>query len=205
MSGRSISLWKTGDAQGAELLAQRDGGSLHDTPELIRGLRPSLDRRPAGHAQHVDRLHSAVLTLGSADGLSREDRPRGRFGIGRVRRAAPPAPPAIRSVDLDHLHVLRSEVPAQPGPVAAGSFDPDPLDRPEATQPGQESAIADRRRRELRRPEKAAGLAHRRGRMDLLVGIDPAEDRALTKCFARSHRCPRSQIARTGWVRRTGQ
>lgn len=65
------------------------------------------------------------------------------------------------------------------GAVGAGLLDPDPLELTEAAHPAQQRPVAGAGGREGVGADYRAGLVDERGHMQILVGVDAAEHRAL--------------------------
>src|SRR5277367_1512429 len=85
-------------------------------------------------------------------------------------------PPAlsIGAIDFDHSHTLALEMSGQPGSIRPSPFDPDQLDRAEATQPAQQLLVAVLSGGEALDAEESPSLVQSCSYMDVEVRIDPA-------------------------------
>jgi hypothetical protein len=76
-------------------------------------------------------------------------------------------------IDLD---ALANQEPGEPGAVAAGAFHPDRLELAVAAQPAQQGSVAGRRGWESGMAQEPAGAVEDGSVVEVLVGVDPADD-----------------------------
>ena len=84
----------------------------------------------------------ALWLLGTRGRGAGQHGPGRLLGVDRVGLAGEPPLLPVRPVDLDHLDLAVVEEPSQPGPVAAGAFDPDPPEQAEPVQPVPQRLVA---------------------------------------------------------------
>jgi len=86
---------------------------------------------------------------------------------------------AVGPVDLHHLDVRGGKVTGQAGTVGAGALHADPLELAEVAHPAHQPPVAGRRRRKPGRSQDSADVVDDRRYVDVLVGVDAADDSAL--------------------------
>jgi hypothetical protein len=100
--------------------------------------------------------------------------PGGGLGIMGVGLSRQPAALTIGPVYFDHGDLVRQEVPGQPGPVTAGAFDADELERAERLEPAMQPPIANRRRGEALDAEQRPSFVEGSRHVHIEVRVDPS-------------------------------
>ena len=154
-------------------------GGDHQISDLVGDAGPGIAHRGERHPKSPDGLHDPGLGLGRSGSFAVERGTSGRFGIGGVALASPPAGLAVGPVDLHHLDVLGGQVTGQAGTVGAGALHADPLELAEVAHPAHQPPVAGRRRRKPGRSQDSADIVDDRRYVDVLVGVDAADDSAL--------------------------
>ena len=121
------------DGQVAQLGAELVRGGRDQAAHLVDGLGPALAGRAARQAEDPHGLDVSVSGLGRSGGVAPLGGPGCGHGVFGVGLSLAPAALAVRSVDLDDGDLAGKQVPGEPRPVAAGPFDADQLERPEAS------------------------------------------------------------------------
>lgn len=129
------------------------------------------------HAGALDRQQRPQSAADTA-GARRREPFRGQHALGRGQRVdaiglARPALAPARTLDLEDAKALAFEVLAEPGPVAAGTLDPDHDVVAERSRPSDQLAVSDRARFDRELPEQLTELIEGTHDMGVLVGVDP--------------------------------
>ena len=115
-------------------------------------------------------------------GFTGQHGPGSGFGIGRVGLPAATSCLSVGPVDLDDLDTSRCEVSREPGPVRTGALDPDLRDRSDRGHPRQQQGIALRCGVESGGSQDMADHVDHNGDVEVLVGIDAADDMRVEFC-----------------------
>jgi hypothetical protein len=97
-------------------------------------------------------------------------------GILGIGLALAPAALAVGAIYFDQRDALGMEVPCEAGPVAAGPFDADELEGPEALEPARELAITRTRRGEALHAQQGTSLVEGGRHVEVEVCVDPTGD-----------------------------
>src|SRR5512132_4394012 len=164
----------------AQLLGRRDNVVAQ---QLQRG-PAALDRGGAGQPQYPQRFDRAVFGLGGAGAPAGQGGAGGVLGVEGVV-LAPAAPVgAVGPVNLGDLDPGLAEVAGDAGAVAAGALDPDQAHVTEAAQPADQGAVAGAGGGERLGPQQHPGGVEHGGDVQVLVGVDPADDNPAGRCDA---------------------
>jgi hypothetical protein len=82
----------------------------------------------------------------------------------------------VGTVDFEDRDAVALQVPRQAGAPGAGPLDADSVDDPEPSEPVEELGVAGRGGRERCDAELGASLVESSGDVDVLVGVDAADD-----------------------------
>jgi hypothetical protein len=144
----------------------------------------ALDRRGPGQPQHPQCFDLAVFGLGGAGAPAGQGSAGGVLGVEGVV-LAPAAPVgAVGPVDLGDLDPGLAKVAGDPGAVAAGALDPDQAHVTEAAQPTDQGAVAGAGGGERLGPHQHPGGVEHGSDVQVLVGVDPADDNPAGRCDA---------------------
>src|ERR1017187_10344261 len=146
-------------------------------PDLAQRGDAMVAGRATGDVQDPQGFDVAVATLGLSFRLARQCRLGGGDGVDGIGLALAMAGLAIGAVDLDDLDAGTSEEPGQLGAVGTGALDSHPCHRSEPGEPPKQLLVARCGDLELLLSEQATIRVHRRGYMDVQVGVYPAADR----------------------------
>jgi hypothetical protein len=189
------------ERQVPELGADPLGGGVDEAVELVGGCGAGLHRPCSRHAQLTQRLDGTGAGLRGHGGVTGEHRPRRGFGVDGVGLAAPATVLSVGSVHLHHPHVTSSEVAGQPRAPRPTPLDTDRDELTEAAQPCQQAPVPVACRSKRRGVQDPTEVIDHRGDVDVLVGIDPAEDPAFARGLRdRGHATP---SINQDWMART--
>jgi hypothetical protein len=165
------------------LFAQPRRGGDQQCVQLVDAGGAGLDGAGTDQVQRADRFGDAIAGLGHHPRAARQYRLGGGVGVQRVGLAPAAALPPVGPVDLDYLYAFGPQVPGQRGAVGPGALYPHRMQPPEGAQPGQQRGIAGRGGRELRICQTTAVHQHHRSVMDVLVGVDAADQPPTSRRF----------------------
>ena len=174
-----------------KLVRGRKGQLAH----LGEGLHPGLASRPFGNHQDPDGLDRTISDLawpwaprqGSTSCLN---------GVDRIGLALATTVLAVVPIDLDHLDTGPGKKPGQSGSIGTRPFHTDPLNYPEAGQPGKQGRVALGGGIEGFGAEQSAHLIQGGGHVDLAMGVDAASN--STRSFYDGHGHPFLSLS---WLR----
>ena len=129
-------------------------------------------------------FHGSVVGLRDHRGLVTDHCPGGSDSVDHVGLAVRAAHLPVRPAHLNHLDLLRGQMPGQPGTVGPGALHPDGLNLAEAGQEGQQVAVAGRGGRERLRAKHLAQPVTRGGDVDVGVGVHTADDNLRGQCHS---------------------
>jgi hypothetical protein len=170
--------------QVAELLAQLIGRGDDGVVQLLQGGTAAAHRGLARRAQHPQCLDCSAAVLGDLDALTGEGRLRRGDRIQPVVLAASATGRAVGASDLEDRDAGCRQMTSDPRPIGAGRLDAYPGEVAVRAEPGEHRTVTCPRRRErLRGEHLAGGIDHRCG-VQVLVGVDAADDIAAGRWHA---------------------
>jgi hypothetical protein len=108
----------------------------------------------------------------------------GVLGVEGVGLATQPAVGSVGPVDLDYFDAGLGEVASDPGTVAAGALDPDPTHVTVGAHPPQQRPVAGPGGGERAGVDQHTSGVNDRSYMEVLVGVDAADDDTAGWCDA---------------------
>jgi hypothetical protein len=184
-------------------LAQLVRGCENQMPDLIQVLDADVATRTTGNQQHADRFHITVGRLGDPRGSTRQRRPSGFDRIEGVRLPTATSGLTVRSIDLDDREPAAAQMTSQAGPVSAGAFHTDTVNRSERRQPAIPPVVADGGRFERFNAQHSAVAVHDRRDVHIRVRVNTTSDRA--RALYDGHRHPFCVQSVKGWHARPGK
>jgi hypothetical protein len=161
---------------------------------LIERPGSGLASRQAGDPQNPHGLDVSVSGLRLAEGVAGLGSTGSSDGVLRIGLASPPAPLAVRAVDLQDVDTLALQLPSEAGAIVACALDADQLDVAEGSKPSKQTAVAGRRGLVRLHAEQRPAMIQSGADMDVEVGVDTPGDTG----WHRGHRHP-FVGKRVGW------
>jgi hypothetical protein len=146
---------------------------------LVQDGDPFIDRRATGDHQHPDRFDVAVTMLRLAGRRLRERGPCRSDRIDIIGLAVTVTGLTVRSIHLHDSDALATQMTREAGAIGASALDPDPLDRPEPSQPADELGVTGTSGRERFDAEDTAIRVDGGSDVEVEVGVDPTGDLGL--------------------------
>jgi hypothetical protein len=131
-----------------------------------------------GHPQYPHGLDVSVPGLGRSGGLTALGGPGRGHGVVGIGLSRPPAALAVGPVHLDDGYLVAQEVTGKSRPVAAGPFDADQLQGPEALEPAQQLLVPGGSGGEALHAELSSSFVESSRHMHIEVRVDPSGDSA---------------------------